>query len=112
MCIKLSNKAICAFKFLRFAKSIETRLWWTSCPLRQFSDEIKNGNALYQLEKNFQGKGNILDNTLSLLEMSHQEVGELCHWYKGGRQIQKLVTYLPLLDIVDCVIQPISYQSE
>ena len=47
------------------------------------------------------------ESTLSLLDMSANEVGQLCRWYKGGEKILKLVKMIPKLDI-HCMVQPVT----
>jgi activating signal cointegrator complex subunit 3 len=96
ICLKQSL-ALQALKFLRFAKSIESQIWWFQTPLRQFGNDIKE--HIYQaLER--RGRGNdLLASALDLLDMQPGEVGELCAWPKGGGKIQEFVRMLPLLEV-------------
>ncbi len=35
------------------------------------------------------------------------EVGQFCHWQKGGRKVQNFVKYLPNVEI-ECNVQPVT----
>jgi activating signal cointegrator complex subunit 3 len=108
MCLK-QNKASPALKLLRIAKSVDKRQWWFQTPLRQFEGELK-ANVLAALESRQIGVEAGYDQfeaTISLLDMQAQEVGQLCHWQKGGAKIQQLIRTLPNIEI-DCAVLPVT----
>jgi activating signal cointegrator complex subunit 3 len=107
MCLKRSTAGP-AVKLLRIAKSIDRRIWWFQSPLRQFEGELKN-NVYSALEsKQLGGEGyDTFDYTLSLLDMQPGEVGQLCHWSKGGDKIQSLVAMLPSIEM-DYMVKPLT----
>jgi activating signal cointegrator complex subunit 3 len=112
MCLK-KGKADTAIKLVRIAKSIDKRLWWFESPLRQFESEIpeKVHIALENWMESSWRCSNIdsraFDAILALLDMQADEVGQLCHWFKGGEKVKDLVRLLPRIDI-NCVVQPIT----
>ena len=98
-----------ATELLRIAKSIDKKVWWFQSPLRQFSGEIPN-NVCKALESKggMRGGGSgAMEATTSLLDMTPQEAGQFCHWYRGGEKIQRFVRYLPRLE-VDVNVQPMT----
>lgn len=107
MCLKRSS-AGCAVKLLRIAKSIDRRIWWFQTPLRHFESELKS-NVYAALEsKQIGGQGyDTFEYTISLLDMQPSEVGQLCHWSKGGKKVQSLIEMLPYVEI-DYSIQPVT----
>jgi activating signal cointegrator complex subunit 3 len=108
MCLK-QNQAGPALKLLRIAKSVDKRFWWFQTPLRHFEGELKD-NVFKALESRNIGAENGYDTfeaALSLLDMQHQEVGQLCHAQKdGGRKIQRFVRMLPRVQM-HCDVQPV-----
>jgi activating signal cointegrator complex subunit 3 len=104
MCLK-QNKAGPTIKLLRIAKSVDRRFWWFQSPLRHFEGELKD-NVFRAMESKAVGV-DTFEAALSLLDMQHQEVGQLCHQAKNGRKIQRFVGMLPRID-VHCNVQPVT----
>jgi len=102
MCLK-RGMAGHAAKLLRIAKSVDKRVWWFHTPLRQFSEDLPN-NIFPAIESRGYAS---FDYTTSLLEMGNDEVGQLCHWHRGGATIRKHVGFLPFLSMT-CSVQPLS----
>jgi activating signal cointegrator complex subunit 3 len=96
-----------ALKLLRIAKSIDNQIWWFQTPLRHFEGELQNGGVFAALENQSSGSYNSFEKTLNLLDMHANEVGQLCHWFKGGSKIQRLVKMIPRLEI-QCLVQPVT----
>jgi activating signal cointegrator complex subunit 3 len=108
MCLR-QNKADPALKLLRIAKCVDKRFWWFQTPLRHFESELKS-NVFAALESRKVGaeKGyDAFEAAVSLLDLEPREVGELCHWAKGGGTIQRFIRLLPRLD-VRCTVQPVT----
>jgi activating signal cointegrator complex subunit 3 len=102
MCLR-AGKAAIALKLLRIAKSVDKRMWWYQSPLRQFADDLP-GNIFPALES----RGYVsFDYTLSILEMNEAEVGQLAHWQRGGKVIQKTIRFLPNIHM-ECTVQPVT----
>lgn len=95
-----SNESSRAMKLLRIAKSVDNRFWWFQTPLRAFVGELRE-NVLSSLENHFSGRHgyDTFAAALSLLDMTPKEVGQLCHWNRGGDKVQNLVRMLPYLEI-------------
>lgn len=105
-----TNKASIALKMLRFAKSFDNRFWWFQTPLRHFESEL--GAPLIQsLESRQVGKDrgyNGLEAALSLLDLTPEEVGQLCRNKKHvGEKVQQFIGMLPTPH-VSCRILPVS----
>jgi activating signal cointegrator complex subunit 3 len=105
MCIK-DGDAASATKLLRIAKSVDNRIWFFHSPLRHFEGEMRD-NALFKLEQSKRVNTDSLEYLVSLLDMQPREVGELCHWSKGGDKVQSLIRLLPRFD-VDCQVLPLT----
>jgi activating signal cointegrator complex subunit 3 len=109
MCLH-KNKAGSALKLLRLAKSIDAQIWWFQTPLRHFEAEL-GGHTIKALESrlNRAGKGyDSLESTLSLLDMTPEEVGQLCQSKKAvGANIQQFVGMIPKT-IIECKVQPVT----
>lgn len=108
MCLKRGS-AGAALKLLRIAKSVDKRIWWFQTPLRQFEGELQT-NVYLALESRRNGSKtefNGFEAAIDLLDMQPSEVGQLCHWYKGGSQVQNLVRHLPNVE-VHCNVQPVT----
>lgn len=104
MCIR-EGQASEALKLLRIAKSVDNQIWWFQTPLRHFEGELKN--EVFLALENQKGGYDSFQSTLSLLDMTPNEVGQLCRWYKGGAKIQKLVKMIPRIE-VNCQVQPVT----
>lgn len=104
MCLK-QNKAGPTIQLLRIAKSVDKRFWWFQTPLRHFEGELKD-NVFRAMESRSVGP-DTFEAALSLLDMQHHEVGQLCHQAKNGRKIQRFVGMLPRID-VRCDVQPVT----
>lgn len=104
MCLK-QNKAGPTLQLLRIAKSVDKRFWWFQTPLRHFEGELKE-NVFKAMESRAVGN-DTFEAALSLLDMQHNEVGQLCHQAKNGRKIQRFVGMLPRID-VRCDVQPVT----
>ena len=108
MCLKQS-KAGPAIKLLRIAKSVDKRIWWFQSPLRQFDGELP-AQVYSALESNRSSKDAVYDQfefTMSLLDMHHQEVGQLIRFEKAGEKVKILTAMLPRIEI-DCQVQPVT----
>lgn len=107
------GKADAAVKLLRIAKSIDKRLWWFDTPLRQFESElpikvyVALENWADHISRSRKSDSSSFDAVLALLDMQPDEVGQLCHWFKGGERVKYFVEMLPRLNI-SCVVQPIT----
>ena len=108
MCLQ-KGKAGAALKLIRIAKSVDKRIWWFQTPIRQFEGERQlQSNIFAALEsKKSRVKITPFDQAISLLDMQPNEVGQFCHWAKGGHKIQNLISMLPNVDI-SCHVQPIT----
>ena len=108
MCLR-QNKAGPTIKLLRIAKSVDKRFWWFQTPLRHFEGELKD-NVFKALESRGIGAEagyGTFEAVLSLLDMQPEEVGQLCHQAKNGRNIQRFIRTLPRLEIT-CDVQPVT----
>lgn len=109
MCLK-NGHAAAAAKLLRITKSIDKRIWWFQSPLRQFDGEKIPENAFVSLESkrgmNKEGYGSMED-TLALLDMQANEVGQYIHSKKKGATVQRCVGMLPRLEMT-CNVQPVT----
>ena len=108
MCLK-RGLAGAAVKLLRIAKSIDHRIWWFLTPLRHFEAELP-GNVFKALESRKIGQDLGYDSfeaATYLLDMQPKEVGQLCHWNRGGDKIYRFVSYLPRLEM-ECNVQPVT----
>jgi len=108
MCLRRSMAGP-AVKLLRIAKSIDKRIWWFQSPLRQFEGELQaQVFSALESKKGIKDVGyDQFEFTLSLLDMQHQEVGQLIHLKKEGDKVQKLIGMLPRIEI-ECTVQPVS----
>jgi len=109
MCLK-KGAAAAAAKLLRIAKSVDKRMWWFQSPLRQFHDERIPENVFKTLEsKKALNKGDYdsMADSLALLDMQINEVGQYIHWNKGGATTKKCVSMLPRISLT-CNVQPIT----
>ena len=109
MCMK-ENKGATALKLLRIAKSLDNQFWWFQSPLRHFDSELKS--SIQSIEAKILGNsvGNyaVLDSTLSLLEMTPEEVGQLCKSKKIiGKNVQGFIRSLPILKVA-CRVVPVT----
>ena len=104
MCLKQSIAGP-SLKLLRIAKSVDKRFWWFQTPLRHFEGELKD-NVFRAMESRKAGY-DTFESALALLDMQHDEVGQLCHQAKIGRKIQRFVGMLPRTE-VQCDVQPIT----
>lgn len=109
MCLH-NNKAGSALKLLRLAKSIDAQFWWFQSPLRHFEAEL-GGNTIKALEHRLNGVGKGYDSlasTLSLLDMTPEEVGQLCHAKKAvGSKVQQFVGMIPKT-MIEYKVQPVT----
>lgn len=108
MCLK-RGAASAAVKLLRIAKSVDHRIWWFLTPMRHFEAELP-GNVFKALESRKLGEQAGYDSfeaAISLLDMQPKEVGQLCHWNRGGDKIYRFVSYLPRLEMA-CNVQPVT----
>jgi hypothetical protein len=110
MCLH-TNQAGTAIKMCRIAKSIDNQFWWFQTPLRHFESDI-GINTIKAIESRHNGNSNtkydVLDTTLSLLDMTAAEVGQICRSKKGvGQKIQRLVGLLPR-PILSCKVLPVT----
>ena len=109
MCLR-TNQAAVALKMLRFAKSFDNQSWWFQSPLRHFESEI-GLNVIKALESRHLGTGSSydsLDTALSLLDMTPEEVGQLCRGKKHlGEKVQKFLRMLPKPGI-ECRVMPVT----
>jgi len=107
------GKADAAVKLLRIAKSIDRRLWWFDTPLRQFEAELPMKvyvaleNWVDHNRRNKKTETSSFDAALALLDMQPDEVGQLCHWFKGGERVKHFIEMLPRVNI-SCAVQPIT----
>mmetsp|Transcript_14889 Transcript_14889/g.36486 ORF Transcript_14889/g.36486 Transcript_14889/m.36486 type:complete len:2187 (-) Transcript_14889:153-6713(-) len=109
MCLH-DNKAGPAIKLLRLAKSVDNQFWWFQTPLRYFESEL-GLNTIKSIETQSSKTGNgydSLSSTLSLLDMSPEEVGQLCRSKRElGKKVQRFIGMIPKL-IIDCHVQPVT----
>jgi len=108
MCLK-RGAAGAAMKLLRIAKSVDKRFWWFQTPLRHFEGELSSNvyKALESRRHSCSYDYDIFEETMSLLDMQPVEVGQLCHWYKGGEKVLRLIRHLPKVEI-SCQVQPVT----
>lgn len=105
ICIKESQSGP-ALKLLRIAKSVDNQIWWFQTPLRHFEGEFNN-EMYVVLESQKGAESDSFETTMSLLDMSANEVGQLSRWYKGGAKIQKFVRMIPRLEL-HCQVKPVT----
>lgn len=110
MCL-YGNKAGTALKVLRFAKSIDNQFWWFQTPLWHFESEV-GLNILKALESRHIGANQTaydsFASTVSLLDMTPEEVGELCRAKKEvGQRVQRFVGMIPN-PVVSCKVLPVT----
>ena len=109
MCLK-KGEAADAAKLMRIAKSIDQRMWWFQSPLRRFSEERIPDNVFRTMESKKslnKGEYDSMTDTLALLDMQINEVGQYVHWQKGGGVVQKCVSMLPRIDLT-CDVLPVT----
>ena len=98
-----------ALKLLRIAKSIDHQFWWFQSPLRHFETEV-GVNVIQGMEsRRGQRVGyDAFELTLSLLDMTAEEVGQLCGSKKQvGEKVQRLIRMLPKPSI-DYRVMPVT----
>jgi activating signal cointegrator complex subunit 3 len=110
MCLH-GNNAGTALKLLRIAKSIDNQFWWFQTPLRFFESEL-GMNVIKAIEsRHHSGRSTGYDSlasTLSLLDMTPEEVGQLVHSKKAaGANVQRFVGMIPK-PFVECRVQPVT----
>jgi hypothetical protein len=110
MCIQ-DNRAGTALKLLRFAKSIDNQFWWFQTPLRHFESEL-GINIMKAIESRQIGHNRTAydsyESTLSLLDMTPEEVGQLCRAKKAvGQKVQRFVGMIPRPKVV-CKVLPVT----
>ena len=89
-----------AIYFLNLSKCIDRRMRGDQTPLRQFyQDELPRDVVRRIEEKKI--------DVNSMVDMTPQEVGQLCHSQKLGGKILSLVNMLPHLEVY-AVVQPIT----
>ncbi|KAL7455807.1 hypothetical protein ACHAWC_007346, partial [Mediolabrus comicus] len=107
MCLK-NGHASAALKFLRLAKSVDHRFWWFQSPLRAFDDLKKNVYLALENEKVTSEEGyTTFEQTLSLLDLVPEEVGQMCRCFRDGALIQKKIRLLPRVKCT-CSVHPIT----
>lgn len=109
MCLH-TNQAGTALKLLRLAKSIDNQFWWFQTPLRHFESEIGN-NIVKGVESRQDGHSRSYDSfafALSLLDLTAEEVGQLCRSKKViGQKVQRFVRMIPTF-AVTCRVLPVT----
>jgi hypothetical protein len=94
----------------RIAKSIDNQFWWFQTPLRHFDREIGD-SSIKAIETRHGGQSrgyDMLDSTLALLDMSPEEVGQICRSKKAfGQKIQRFVGFIPN-PIISCRVLPVT----
>lgn len=110
MCLQ-TNKAGTALKLLRLAKSIDNQFWWFQTPLRHFEDEL-GINVIKAVESRQVGHSRTASDsyasTLSLLDMTPEEVGQLCRAKKAiGQKVQRFIGMIPR-PVVSCKVLPVT----
>lgn len=110
MCLQ-TNRAGTALKLLRFAKSIDNQFWWFQTPLRHFEGEL-GLNVIKALESRQTGHSARASDsyaaTLSLLDMTPEEVGQLCRSKKAvGQKVLHFVGMIPR-PLVSCKVLPVT----
>jgi activating signal cointegrator complex subunit 3 len=110
MCLH-NDKAGTALKLLRMAKSIDNQFWWFQTPLRHFESEI-GVNIIKAVEsRHHSGRAkdyDSLESALCLMEMTPEEVGQLCRSKKDvGAKVQRFVGMIPK-PYVECKVQPVT----
>lgn len=111
MCLH-DNRAGTALKLLRLAKSIDNQFWWFQTPLRHFESEV-GVNIIKAVESRQSGRNlsgfNSYASTLALLDMTAEEVGQLCRAKKAvGQKVMRLVGMIPRL-ILTCKVLPVTH---
>jgi hypothetical protein len=109
MCLH-TNRAGTALKLLRLAKSIDNQFWWFQTPLRHFESEI-GINIIKGVESRQDGHGRSYDSygfTLSLLDLTAEEVGQLCRAKKAiGQKVKRHIGMIPN-PVVTCRVLPVT----
>lgn len=110
MCLN-DSKAGTALKLLRLAKSVDNQFWWFQTPLRHFEAEL-GVNTLKAIESRQLGANRTAYDsylsTLSLLEMTPAEVGQICRGKSVvGQKIQRFVAMIPRPQIT-CKVLPVT----
>ncbi|CAJ1934944.1 unnamed protein product [Cylindrotheca closterium] len=109
MCLH-TNQAGTAIKMCRIAKSIDNQFWWFQTPLRYFDREVGD-TAIKALESRHHGRTmnyGTLDSTLELLDMTPEEVGQICRSKKAfGQKIQRMIEFIPN-PVVSCRVLPVT----
>ena len=110
MCLH-SSKAGTALKLLRFAKSIDNQFWWFQTPLRHFESELGQ-KVITDIETRRIGASRTAydsyASTISLLDMTPEEVGEICSAKKAvGQKVQRFVGMIPRPHVA-CKVLPVT----
>ena len=110
MCLHTSNGGT-ALKVLRFAKSIDNQFWWFQTPLRHFESEL-GINIIKAVEsRHFRTDRIAYDSyasTIALLDMTPEEVGQLCSAKKAiGQKVLQFVGMIPC-PVVACKVLPVT----
>ena len=108
------GKGAAALKLLRLAKSVDNQIWWFQSPLRHFhGDELKEQQLssieLHANNSRSSRSSDGLATALSLLDVHPREVGQIAKTNQkgGGEKIQRLVRWIPNLEIT-CKVQPVT----
>jgi hypothetical protein len=107
MCLH-KNLAGSALKLLRVAKSIDNQFWWFQTPLRHFESEI-GLRPIIAIETAISRKGyDSFGWTVSLLDMTVGEVGQLCKSKKEvAKNVQRFTGMIPRPE-VRCTVLPVT----
>lgn len=102
------GKGAPALKLLRLAKSVDNQFWWFQTPLRHFDGEI--GRQVVSAVETHQGSQGYssLESALSLLDLTAEEVGQICKSKKViGQKVQQFIRMIPNATI-SCKVLPIT----
>ena len=107
MCIH-QNLSGAALKLLRLAKSIDNQIWWFQSPLRMFESEI-GMRPILAIETSLNRKGyDSFGWTVSLLDMSTDEVRSICKSNKEvAKKVQRFTGMIPRPDLT-CSVLPVT----
>ncbi len=114
MCLndsKTGSMAGTALKLLRLAKSVDNQCWWFQTPLRHFESEL-GANVLKAVEsRQLSSNRTAYDSytaTTALLDMTPEEVGQLCRGKKElGQKVQRFIGMIPHPQIA-CKVLPVT----
>ena len=109
MCLH-TNQAGTALKLLRLAKSFDNQFWWFQSPLRHFEGEL-GLNIIKGVESRQDGGKRSYDSfgfALSLLDMTAEEVGQMCRAKKAiGQKVKNHIKMIPR-PILTCRVLPVT----